>query len=398
MTSDRSNRTIDTNSSEDSQPKRARIDPTVASQLDNSTLNAIEQGKQYISSAVESLHPKLGTILVKIGNKHLVTYSGYHAAITNQAKMEKDKEYIPISARSNFRFSKPKAVTQLEKFKELDNETMIIVKEFNQMMRQQILKANKLEIDYMATELQKERAIALCHIIRAFLATAGETSDHLHTMARKLIDDNDSIRSNIGAISKSQFVEIYQTSNQATLPNSDTTGNINATGAQLIPSIFRGFMNTCVSSHDQYRLRQVAIDRNLKLVRLETEIFTTEASATTRMEIDNEPTAEPEVLDSLIKKRNKELENRIQKLEKSLEAVSKSKKREPRNQRSPLNKTGGRQQQGGAPQTKKSDPKKAPNDAAAASNNGTEPDKRKARKPRPSNARSKSKTGGGRRK
>ena len=129
----------------DTAPKRARIDPTVATDADNRSKTPLQVAEDYMKSHIESLHEGLATLLLELARKHLQLSHRISLKTANIRRMEKDEDYIPGSARVKFSLSIVKEAGELPEFLELKQDCEDYVKEIHQGLKKRIIKCAKLE-------------------------------------------------------------------------------------------------------------------------------------------------------------------------------------------------------------------------------------------------------------
>mmetsp|Transcript_39539 Transcript_39539/g.80665 ORF Transcript_39539/g.80665 Transcript_39539/m.80665 type:complete len:113 (-) Transcript_39539:536-874(-) len=97
------------------QGKRTRIDPSAKdpSTADRPQNQARQPPKSlaeaFIRSHVASLHPQLASILEKLGIDQVHRLQSVYNKQTQSARMEDDSEFIPRSARLEFKFHMTKS-------------------------------------------------------------------------------------------------------------------------------------------------------------------------------------------------------------------------------------------------------------------------------------------------
>ena len=152
--------------------KRARFSEK---ELSSSSSNHVTQppkllAESFIRAKIASLpHPIIATNVEKLGKEHLLLLSKrLHIEKANQ-RLVNDDEVIPSSARFKFELLVSDRVKELPEYKELQDQTTIIVSEMQSKLKKQIIAASKLEIIAITNEIQRHLAKSIRLITNAYL-------------------------------------------------------------------------------------------------------------------------------------------------------------------------------------------------------------------------------------
>jgi hypothetical protein len=346
----------DTASNANNSTKRARIDPSAA---DPSTEKASRPvppktiAQRFAAGHVATLHPQVATILLPLFEDFISTKMKIFTKDTQLKKMEADDEFIPRSARIDFRFHLSAEAKLSVDYSTLVDQTNEEIKAFTSILKQRIIQAMKLELAALHKKLQKLIAKAIRYTAQAFLIIQHPNADTLptDTTARESISDlADDFLKTTGFADANTLITIYNEQHetsidaipppQAPQDNSDsivlndvnlmaqhnvpqapttsaTARNIIATLTALFSTSWAQFM----AQHNQNQLR-------IRLARFSVEALDAPATDDTAMVTNDEPNVEPAVVGDMIHaevlKQNKHLSATITKLTTRLDSLAKN--------------------------------------------------------------------------
>ena len=282
--------------------------------------------------------------------------------------MESDATFIPRSARVNFELNLSKTAEQDAEFPALRDECTRIVEETQLSLKTQIIAATRIEIKILKSEVQKDLAVAIHMVVKAFLLAEGNAATiQPARMGSTILDRYYETLLSHCHCALADFRVIYCTENGITdLPapfrvadiarraaaRAPTTDNSDSLFQDLIAApapapadtvpTFRITTEDTIASNLKRTLESVfisawglylskskanAVDAALK--KMSTEHFDSKATESAAMEIDMEPPATRLQLDSLIKDSVTKQTNKLQQELKTLRAELKKTNSKP---------------------------------------------------------------------
>jgi hypothetical protein len=271
--------------------------------------------------------------------------------------MESSEEFVPRSARIEFMFHMSKAANERPEFIALKEETDQRISEFRKFLSTQIIKATRIECEVYADQIRESFVKAIRVAIQGFLvgddafsnlecdaviSTIFETrSDRLlrHTTFQSIESfydrytqvhnlaafpiRSDSSHSSSAATSapRSPFFQSTQTTNSRSAA-SGINPTTNPIMSHNFDSIVRAIESIFVLPFDEYLKQCKKNQISLELKKLSTSHFSEDATASTQMELDREPSLDQSQLQDLIRRQakveNKALVQEIAKLQKQM--------------------------------------------------------------------------------
>jgi hypothetical protein len=361
-----------TDSIESPRNQRVRFDATSAQagtgDPTRATQTPIALADSFVKKHVMSLQPQLASILEKLGLQHVALLHKLQNKKVQITRMEGDEEFIPRSARIDFGFHMSKRAEERPEFLALQEETNSHITDFRKFLRQQIIKATRIEMTTLTEEIQVGYSKAIRLATEAFLVSDDTCSSQpglVHSAVSTMMDAKHEILLRHSTFdSYAAFCECYKrTHNIPTFPiarptaaaNRTATGNsrffaggasssqTNNSGSATPPpthnlleldKISRALESVFVTPFDEYikQCKKNAISLHLK--KISTAHFHGEATDATQMELDREPAIDRSQLQSLIKKHTqaetKNLSQEVMKLQQKLKNLeSKNSRRGP---------------------------------------------------------------------
>jgi hypothetical protein len=344
-----------------SQSKRVRFDATSAPASPGDTTPSVNNtplfiADSFIKNHVASLQPQLASILGKLGHQHVNLLHKLHNKKAQISRMEGDEDFIPRSARIDFQFHMSKHAEERPEFLALQEETNSHIADFRKFLRQQIIKATKIESDTLTEEIKIGFIKSLRLTIEAFLIgdDIGITADStlLHTIISSLMDNrHDTLLRHTSFTLFEDFCETYKRfHNLTTFPVMDQTNRsrgsstaaaspfFNRTSTAQVPErdhsatapvtplqldkIARALESVFVVPFDEYLKQFKKNQISLNLKKLSTMHFMEETTHTTQMHLDQESSADRAQLQSLIKKQTQaETKSLVKELSKLQEKI-----------------------------------------------------------------------------
>jgi hypothetical protein len=335
--------------------------------------------ESFIKASIASLpHPIIATDVEKLGKEHILLLSKkLHLEKANQ-RLLNDNDVIPQSARSKFELSCSDRVKELPEYKELQDQTTIIVSEMQTQLKQQIIAASKLEIMSITNDIQRHLAKSIRFITNAFLIINNDTSNvdaKVYMLAQKYLDN----LSTHTPMTLDKFVTIYKSvhtietfpphnaiSTTATTtiiatatPNRQSTPTVSpffcAAGStrptrtihtatsqdtndnddeimvtQDLIDIKTVIENVFVSSWTQFVKQQTQNEITIQLKKLSSTYFTTRSTTESVTVVDAEPAADKKELKALIRLQtiaeNKNLSKQLETLKKEFDKLKSNSK------------------------------------------------------------------------
>ena len=370
-----SRRNATATNSNQSPNKRVRFDATSAHAPNGDPLTATAStpkaiADSFITNHVVSLQPQLASILEKLGLQHLDLLHVFHNKKSQLTRMESNEEFIPRSARIEFKFHMSKNAEERPEFLALQEETDSHIATFRIFLRGQIIKATKIESMTIVENINIGfvKAIRVC--TEAFLIgddtplVDQDITHNTHALVSTIMDTYHTILLKHTTFqSLAEFCDLYKRIHnlqtfpisQGTRPAAPSTSgsryfntgprptNTSTTDASTDPNnnpttvnpleaskIKRALEAVFISPFDEYIKQCKRNSINLSLKKLSTAHFAEEATNNAAMELDREPGVDRSQLQDIIKKQtqseNKALVREIKKLSQKLAQLESSKK------------------------------------------------------------------------
>jgi hypothetical protein len=354
-----------TNTNTSSSPnKRVRFDATSApaSSGDISTTiisTPLSVADNLIKNHIASLQPQLASILGKLGHKHVSLLHKLYNKQSQVNRMESDEDFIPRSARIDFQFHMSKNAEERPEFLALQEETNAHITTFRKLLRQQIIKATKIEMETLMDDIKLGFVKNIRVSIEAFLIgdDTGLTVDDntLHSTVSSLMENrNPTLLRHSTFTSYEDFCDFYKRLNNLSgfpivhtgAGNSSTplatsrffnsgtnnsqanrSNNTTPVSTLELDKISRALESIFITPFDEYLNQCKKNQINMNLKKLSTMHFTEESTNDSQMHLDREPAADRIQLQSLIKKQTqaetKSLVKELHKLQEKLKAIEK---------------------------------------------------------------------------
>jgi hypothetical protein len=266
--------------------------------------------ESFIRSSVASLQPTLATIIEKLGKEHLVLLGLHDGKKSTLKKMEDNTDFIPRSARIDFKISGSKRAERSAEFITLTEETSTMVDEFRKKLRGQIIKALKIEVNSMEDEMRDHLLKAIRLIAKSFMIVNKNTGDVDFKVNTLMAFFSVSLTKHC-PMTLLQFQELYKKVHDLeTFPPSAPTGtNPMDNQPDIVPDDI-DILNTTlesvfVTTWDNYKEQQAKNTVALELKKLSAGYFTDRDTATAVAAVDLEPAADKPELKALIRKETK---------------------------------------------------------------------------------------------
>jgi hypothetical protein len=165
-----SRRTATDNQDTSSTSKRVRFDSTAKDPNGESrqvTPKALADN--LIRRHVVSLQPQLASILEKLGLAHVDLLHKLHNKNLQVTRMESSDDFVPRSARIDFKFHMSKTAEERPEFIALQEETNTQITEFKKFLTCQIIKATKIECESYADQLKDSFIKAIRVVVQGFI-------------------------------------------------------------------------------------------------------------------------------------------------------------------------------------------------------------------------------------
>jgi hypothetical protein len=318
-------------------PKRARFatevpDTGAAVQSTTAKQPPHALAESFIRRFTASLHPDLAPITERLGKEHILLLSKLDNKKIQVQRMVDNADLIPRSARLNFKLSVSKRAEQRQEFETLQEETAALLETYKQGLKEQIIKATKIETTALEDEL-REHLVTACRIItKSYMILQQDDSDvdrKVYTLMELYL-----VSLSINCkMSLETFTEMYKTAHSLpTFPPDAERRTATMTGAVVPPDItalkeiIEGVFVTAWANYKQ-KQQQNAIALELK--KFTTSLLTDKATATATMAIDTEPAADKPELQALIryetKQDTKALRKEIEDLKKQVQVLTSAK-------------------------------------------------------------------------
>ena len=175
--------------------KRTRIDP--AATLPPTTTNGTKKAstaplalaQAFIKSHISSLHPEIGSVMETHGLDFVLKMSKLYNKQRQLTKMETDEEFIPRSARFEFKLHPSKQATQAPSYNDLQVDIDSSVKDMKQLFKGYIIRLLRIENELASQQLLIDLASSLRQVIEAF-KVGHDTSPSADIIAATIIDQH----------------------------------------------------------------------------------------------------------------------------------------------------------------------------------------------------------------
>ena len=121
-----------------------------------------------VTGSAASLHPQVKPIVESYGIRLINIYHKIQQKNIQLSKMESNLEFIPRSARINFEFYVRPDVQRTEEFSEIQSTTSDLIKTFQLNLKEQIIRAMKLDINHLQNELETVVCQLMYYTSKAF--------------------------------------------------------------------------------------------------------------------------------------------------------------------------------------------------------------------------------------
>ena len=357
--------------------KRIRFDTTV--KTDNDNQSPLKAAHMQMKAHAVSLRREIQDILLRLGTHYLSKLSSARTKSSKATKMAQDEEYIPGSARIDFRLNTTKESEKAQEFELLSTATNNLVLQFRKDLKKQIIQACELDAKTYRHQAAEALANALFKTTKALLLSKGNTTANPHKLVITILDQHHENILNATQQTHDDFKKIYQEKHQLTelpepfvtvamrarrtqqqqqqnnedslvltghIPNQNvrppspvhnppppTLPNADESLAVEIYSILTGIY---IEPWNVYVRQQQHNERQLALKKFSTEIFTETATTAAQMEIDEETPATRLQLQQLVDEKTKAATESIRRELRSLNQKidgSKKQKNSPRGQK-----------------------------------------------------------------
>ena len=384
------------------QNKRVRFDmnatyPSGTKAPTQKTPKSVSQA--FISEHVASLHLPIATILTKIGRDHLDILHKLHHKLSQLQRMESDEEFIPQSARIDFKLNVSKKASEDPKFLTLKEQTDIVVADFRKVLRNSIIEATKIEIDLIVEDLHRNYVKSTFLIATANMIGEGNENANIHALLSIIFTSNHDTLLKHTDLELVDYAKIYKEDNAILtfpLPNQASQNSTTTTlspffaGAGTIrdhpepdtppltpgtASVKRLIECMLITPFDRY-LEQVKRNKiALSLKKLDLEHYGEKSTADADMRVNDEDAASREQLQELVRKEtrseNNKLKNEVERLKKQMKSLTNAKNGQRGH--SPTGGASTKRNQKSTPRTKnRNTARKAPAQKAADSANDSE--------------------------
>ena len=304
------------------QPKRTRFDATTTP--GKKKISPLSAAHAFVYSHVASLRDGIADLLHIQGKEFCYLMHRLKSKTDAIAKLEKNDDVIPISAKVGFNLQVIKEAEELEEFKELQNQTNTTVAKFQKELKKHIIEAAKIEQQTMINMVIKHYCKSIHSTVKLFLQAQGCPTTQAHSVVSTLLELYSNVLlehvtillQDLHAAYKATFtldtfpiietpqVAVDSDSEDPPLTNAQVYARENAEIKRAIESVFCTSWSTYLQQVKDNQL-------NLSLTKSAEQLLKTEATENTTMEIDEEPSVEPEKLKDLIRKEASTLATKI---------------------------------------------------------------------------------------
>ena len=307
--------------------KKARFDPSVAPPGQIKGQSPLLSAQTHITNHIESLHDGIATLLLARGKEHLALVHKIFIKDSNIARMEKDDEYIPISARINFRLQAIPAADELQEYKALKEETATLVSTQQKGLKAAIIKCAKLERGILQQNLDRHYCESIHSVTSLFHIVQGKADKPVgDTVAHLFTKHGDALLKHSTLTSTAHMVLYRELFN---IPDIDDSIVIDASHGIAIS---RAIESVFLSSWDCYLSQAKANDLALTLKKCAKSTLLERKTEDVVMLVDDEVPTDRAQLNALIKKEANLLARGLIKTEvaSQLKNATKNQKRGPK--------------------------------------------------------------------
>jgi hypothetical protein len=282
---------------DDAPPKRARFDASV--DPGKSNRSPLSTSEEFITAHISSLHEGIATLLLNRGREHLVLSQRLFSKERSKIRIEKDDDYIPVSARVNFRLQVVKETEELPEYLLLQTRTAEIVKRHQEELKVCCVDSIKLDIKAIRAAINKHYCISLHAVSSLFHIAQGLDVEHTHHTVIALLNEHSEALLKHTGLPAGEFIGLYMTVLKMPELNPDVQEQHPTT---RIGEIKRAIESVFVLSWDKFlaTVRENQLSLSLKKEAKATLLAAKSEDAT--MEIDNEIPADRAQLQELIRK------------------------------------------------------------------------------------------------
>ena len=165
--------------------KRVRIDPTATVSTESTAIKTNEitaprsLAASFVCQHTSSLHPQVAPILEHMGLAHIHSLAKLHNKSLQVSKMEPQADFIPRSARVDFKLFMSTEAKSTAEFDELNATTTAYLLEVQQKLKEKVIAATKIEIRVLLKQVLHSFAKSLRIAVEAFLiSNAPSASAH----------------------------------------------------------------------------------------------------------------------------------------------------------------------------------------------------------------------------
>ena len=287
-----------------------------------------------IKSSVASLHPEIANIVERLGKEHITLLSKLDNKKKQHQRMNDDPAFIPRSARLDFKINVSKRAQTSAEFIQLESDTKAEVDQCIGKLRALVVRATKVEITSIESELKEHIVTSIRLIVKALMISQHDKSNVDIKVATITLQHIDTLSVN-AKMSFREFSALYKSihglesypptipTENLTLDQMDNSDSFVLTG--LIGSQYRApppvqsyitefkelFENVFILSWSQYKIQQDKNEIALELKKLSTNYFAERETANTVITVDSEPSADKPELGNLIEKKTRDSTNDI---------------------------------------------------------------------------------------
>ena len=321
------NHTIETAASADSTNKRARIDPSVAPTSNKHVQSPLQVATTFVESHTESLRAGIATLLLDRAREYLSLAHKLFLKSKNLSRLEKDEDYIPGSARVNFKLQTLKEAEELPEFIELQSTVANHVSDFQATLKKSIIDLLKIEIKVLQDELNRVYCKSIYSTVSLFHVAQRADPNQAHNTALAILETHSEALLKHTTLSSAAFQTLYHQENQinglAPAPED--------TNAQHHAEIKRAIESAFVSSWDRYLEQASENELTISLKKQAKTVLLAKKTEEATMDVDAELPADRQQLQDLIKQQAEAMAKKMIKNEvaNQLKAATKNEKRDP---------------------------------------------------------------------
>ena len=333
-----------TNTNMDAANKRARIDPNAIVPTGNSSRRnpkaPLALAEAHIRSHIASLHPQIASMLETHGFKHIMKLSNLYNKEKQILKMKEENDFYPRSVRFEFKLHMTKAAEQRTDYTTLQEEVNTSLQTMKNTFKQHVITATEIEKRVIEDSLLSDFVTTTRLITQAF-NIGSENVENVDTVVATIIENNHEtllqpIQSNLESF-KTRYLADHNIASwpnihiepaaatqtqaqqqrtsayfapreQQPLPAANinnapsrptATSTLNATISRTLESVFVTSWNTYL---DQIKKNEVS----LQMKKLSANHGIEQSTDDANMLLDQEPTANPELVEVLITRKTTE--------------------------------------------------------------------------------------------